>query len=160
MERKKSKHSIAFPTILDMGKFLGSKNDREQCPKNDDDNIYELRGILLHKGTSAYHGHYEAQVNDIEYVSIQSLVYVSNFHVYVESVLGSNSMTRQSLRSNVWVITYQNNFLWVMRSELNYSTLVYKDLTTSRPNPSQAKKNRINARKRQRIDSDDDDVIE
>jgi len=68
MERNKSKHSITFPTTLDMGKFLGSKNDRERCPKNDDDNIYELRGILLHKGTSAYHGHYEAQVNDIEYV--------------------------------------------------------------------------------------------
>jgi hypothetical protein len=34
---------------------------------------------------------------------------------------------------------------------------VYEILTTSRPNLSQVKKNRINARKRQRIDSDDDD---
>ena len=38
---------------------------------------------------------------------------------------------------------------------------MYRNLTASRPNTSQAKKNRINARKRQRIvDSDDDDVIE
>ena len=82
MERKKSKHSIAFPTTLDMGKFLGSKNDRERCPKNDDNNIYELRGILLHKGTSAYHGHYEAQVNDIEYACLhRSSFHISSFYV-------------------------------------------------------------------------------
>ena len=95
MERKKSKHSIAFPTTLDMGKFLGSKNDRERCPKNDDDNIYELRGILLHKGTSAYHGHYEAQVNDMEYVYLQRFQCVFQVFLFAESVLGSSSMTRR-----------------------------------------------------------------
>lgn len=79
MERKKSKHSITFPTTLDMGKFLGSKNDRERYPRNDDDNIYELRGILLHKGTSAYHGHYEAQVNDIEYACLFKFDFCSKF---------------------------------------------------------------------------------
>jgi hypothetical protein len=47
-----------------------------------------------------------------------------------------------------------------MRSELNYSTFVYGNLMVSRSNLSQAQKNRINARKRQRIDSDDDDVVE
>lgn len=31
-----------------------------------DDALYELRGVLLHKGASAYHGHYEAQVYDGE----------------------------------------------------------------------------------------------
>ena len=46
-----------------------------------------------------------------------------------------------------------------MRSALNYSTPVYGNLTTSRPNLSQAQRNRINARKRQRIDSDDDDEV-
>jgi hypothetical protein len=30
--------------------------------------LYELRGVLLHKGASAYHGHYEAQVFDAAYV--------------------------------------------------------------------------------------------
>jgi hypothetical protein len=30
--------------------------------------LYELRGVLLHKGASAYHGHYEAQVFDAGYV--------------------------------------------------------------------------------------------
>ena len=70
MERKKSKHSISFPTVLEMRKFMGCKNDRER-PRDQlaDDDVYELRGILLHKGTSAYHGHYEAQVNDVESVS-------------------------------------------------------------------------------------------
>ena len=64
MERKKAKHAIAFPLSLDMGRFVkGSKpengNDRHQ---------YHLRGVLLHKGTSAYHGHYEAQIFDVQYV--------------------------------------------------------------------------------------------
>ena len=95
MERKKSKHSITFPTTLDMGKFLGSKKDRERCPKNDDENIYELRGILLHKGTSAYHGHYEAQVNDIEYVRLHRFWFMVHVFMFIESVLGSSSMTRQ-----------------------------------------------------------------
>jgi uncharacterized UBP type Zn finger protein len=35
------------------------------------DLIYELRGVLLHKGPSAYHGHYEAQVFDVTYVLIR-----------------------------------------------------------------------------------------
>lgn len=33
------------------------------------DLVYELRGVLLHKGPSAYHGHYEAQVFDVTYVT-------------------------------------------------------------------------------------------
>lgn len=32
--------------------------------------VYELKGVLLHKGTSAYHGHYEAQVWDATCVSL------------------------------------------------------------------------------------------
>lgn len=27
--------------------------------------MYDLRGILMHKGSSAYHGHYESQVYDV-----------------------------------------------------------------------------------------------
>jgi uncharacterized UBP type Zn finger protein len=30
--------------------------------------VYDLRGVLLHKGTSAHQGHYEAQVYDVKYV--------------------------------------------------------------------------------------------
>lgn len=65
MERKKSKHTISFPTVLDMNQYLGSAENREQhVESSGDENIYELRGVLLHKGASAYHGHYEAQVYD------------------------------------------------------------------------------------------------
>ena len=68
MERKKSKHSISFPLEIDMNTFLGSKNGRENgASGNKESKMYELRGILLHKGASAYHGHYEAQVNDTEW---------------------------------------------------------------------------------------------
>jgi len=27
--------------------------------------VYELRGVLQHRGPSAYHGHYESQVYDV-----------------------------------------------------------------------------------------------
>lgn len=66
MERKKSKHNLIFPTTLDMGQFLGrrSANVATNTPEDNDGHMYELRGVLLHKGASAYHGHYEAQVFD------------------------------------------------------------------------------------------------
>ena len=59
-ERKKSKLPLKFPPFLDMRPFVTNE------PTNNpvEDNVYELRGVLLHKGASAYHGHYEAQVYD------------------------------------------------------------------------------------------------
>jgi hypothetical protein len=64
MERKKSKHTVTFPTVLDMRRFLPTSSAENSPHNNEGGNIYELRGVLLHKGTSAYHGHYEAQVFD------------------------------------------------------------------------------------------------
>ncbi|PPQ63065.1 hypothetical protein CVT24_005920 [Panaeolus cyanescens] len=67
MERKKSKNSVTFPTILDMDRFMASGQqdvDTNISNSSTNKNVYELRGILLHKGSSAYHGHYEAQVKD------------------------------------------------------------------------------------------------
>ncbi|KAK1222681.1 hypothetical protein PQX77_014467 [Marasmius sp. AFHP31] len=60
LERKKSKNIISFPRELDMDPFV--RNSAAGSPSTG--NVYELRGILLHKGPSAYHGHYEAQVYD------------------------------------------------------------------------------------------------
>lgn len=69
MERRKSKNTISFPPTLDMDKFVGSKEEREHRGQSGPpEHIYELRGILQHKGPSAYHGHYEAQVFDAEWV--------------------------------------------------------------------------------------------
>lgn len=66
MERKKSKHNLLFPTTLNMDQFVGSAAARKAATtdKNAKKYVYELRGVLLHKGASAYHGHYEAQVLD------------------------------------------------------------------------------------------------
>jgi ubiquitin carboxyl-terminal hydrolase 48 len=66
MERKKSKNAILFPTTLNMDQFLGCAASRKAaaCDIPPSKNIYELKGVLLHKGASAYHGHYEAQVFD------------------------------------------------------------------------------------------------
>ncbi|KIJ69021.1 hypothetical protein HYDPIDRAFT_178940 [Hydnomerulius pinastri MD-312] len=59
-ERKKVKHAVVFPMVLDMGRFVSGGGGE----KGGGGNVYELRGVLLHKGASAYHGHYEAQVLD------------------------------------------------------------------------------------------------
>jgi ubiquitin carboxyl-terminal hydrolase 48 len=64
MERKKSKYAVSFPTLLDMSQFL--KPSANEVDQGGESNLYELAGILLHKGASAYHGHYEAQVYDTE----------------------------------------------------------------------------------------------
>lgn len=71
MERRKQKHAITFPSVLDMNQFLGGNSNTQDSATNarKDDNVYELRGVLLHKGSSAYHGHYEAQVYDTELAS-------------------------------------------------------------------------------------------
>ncbi|KAI9508309.1 cysteine proteinase [Russula earlei] len=63
LERKKRKHNVSFPVVLDMNRFL-----RGQVSANEE-NIYELKGVLIHKGSSAYHGHYEAMVFDVTHDS-------------------------------------------------------------------------------------------
>ncbi|KZT53991.1 cysteine proteinase [Calocera cornea HHB12733] len=57
-ERKKSKKVIQFPLTLNMRPFISGGAVM-------DDQIYELRGVLLHRGASAYHGHYVAQAFDL-----------------------------------------------------------------------------------------------
>lgn len=65
MERKKSKHNLLFPKVLNMTKFVKADKSASDVEGGEvTANIYELRGVLLHKGPSAYHGHYEAQVLD------------------------------------------------------------------------------------------------
>ncbi|EJD02420.1 cysteine proteinase [Fomitiporia mediterranea MF3/22] len=62
-ERKKSKLPLRFPPYLDMKPFLNSAGPGQMVgEETSGTEIYELRGVLLHKGPSAYHGHYEAQV--------------------------------------------------------------------------------------------------
>jgi uncharacterized UBP type Zn finger protein len=41
-----------------MNRFLRNPDSTNE------ENVYELKGVLIHKGSSAYHGHYEAMVFD------------------------------------------------------------------------------------------------
>uniref|UniRef100_A0A3Q0RJ62 Ubiquitin carboxyl-terminal hydrolase 48 n=1 Tax=Amphilophus citrinellus TaxID=61819 RepID=A0A3Q0RJ62_AMPCI len=54
--KKKLNSFISFPEQLDMGPFLEGKQD-EKC-------VYELSAVLIHRGISAYSGHYIAHVKD------------------------------------------------------------------------------------------------
>ncbi|XP_019911525.2 ubiquitin carboxyl-terminal hydrolase 48 isoform X2 [Esox lucius] len=54
--KKKLNTFISFPEQLNMGPFLEGKED-EPC-------VYELSAVLIHRGVSAYSGHYIAHVRD------------------------------------------------------------------------------------------------
>uniref|UniRef100_A0A665TDW0 Ubiquitin carboxyl-terminal hydrolase 48 n=1 Tax=Echeneis naucrates TaxID=173247 RepID=A0A665TDW0_ECHNA len=54
--KKKLNTFISFPEQLDMGPFLEGKPDHK-C-------VYELSAVLIHRGISAYSGHYIAHVKD------------------------------------------------------------------------------------------------
>ncbi|XP_046881720.1 ubiquitin carboxyl-terminal hydrolase 48 isoform X1 [Hypomesus transpacificus] len=53
--KKKLNTFISFPEQLDMGPFLEGKD--EKC-------VYELSAVLIHRGVSAYSGHYIAHARD------------------------------------------------------------------------------------------------
>ncbi|KZT68135.1 hypothetical protein DAEQUDRAFT_340767 [Daedalea quercina L-15889] len=52
-------------STMERKKKLGSRKRRRKGDSQGK-NMYQLRGILVHKGASAYHGHYEAQVFDVQ----------------------------------------------------------------------------------------------
>uniref|UniRef100_A0A7N6B583 Ubiquitin carboxyl-terminal hydrolase 48 n=1 Tax=Anabas testudineus TaxID=64144 RepID=A0A7N6B583_ANATE len=54
--KKKLNTFISFPEQLEMGPFLEGKQD-QKC-------VYELSAVLIHRGISAYSGHYIAHVKD------------------------------------------------------------------------------------------------
>uniref|UniRef100_A0A674P5T5 Ubiquitin carboxyl-terminal hydrolase 48 n=1 Tax=Takifugu rubripes TaxID=31033 RepID=A0A674P5T5_TAKRU len=54
--KKKLNTFISFPEQLDMGPFLEGKQDQHS--------VYELSAVLIHRGISAYSGHYIAHVKD------------------------------------------------------------------------------------------------
>ncbi|GAA5951936.1 hypothetical protein JCM8115_005283 [Rhodotorula mucilaginosa] len=59
LERRKSQNAISYPLQLDMGQFLSPDAHGEQ-----QEVWYDLKGVLMHKGQSAHHGHYVAQIYD------------------------------------------------------------------------------------------------
>ncbi|TRM62650.1 hypothetical protein BD626DRAFT_548499 [Schizophyllum amplum] len=130
-ERKKSKHTISFPTVLDMGRFVSGEEPSTVAADSINDpseisHIYDLRGVLLHKGSSAYHGHYEAQVYDTE----RGCWFQFNDEVVTKI---------QSLQ------------------EKNAKPIVI-DVDGEDSDKASAKKNRTNARKRRRVEDSDDDA--
>ncbi|GAA5941088.1 uncharacterized protein JCM15063_000644 [Sporobolomyces koalae] len=58
--RAKSQHAISYPLSVDMGLYLPPNPDTGRK----DEVWYDLKGVLMHKGVSAHHGHYVAQVYD------------------------------------------------------------------------------------------------
>ena len=57
LSKKKLTSSLQFPETMDLSEYLPA------LPKQDC--IYDLQALLLHRGPSAYHGHYVAQIRDL-----------------------------------------------------------------------------------------------
>ncbi|PFH54210.1 hypothetical protein AMATHDRAFT_135316 [Amanita thiersii Skay4041] len=94
MERRKSKHVISFPTVLDMSSYVLDTRHQEAGVLT---NEYELQGVLLHKGPSAYHGHYEAQVYD---KTLQSWFQFNDEVVTKIKALGDRGTTKKIMNTN------------------------------------------------------------
>jgi ubiquitin carboxyl-terminal hydrolase 48 len=58
MSKKKKNSSFLFPSCLKVSSYLHNYEGKEIW--------YDLRAVLLHRGTSAHSGHYIARVFDIE----------------------------------------------------------------------------------------------
>lgn len=65
LSRKKSKYITRFPPSIDMRRYL-SPQGRAAANKAGEGTIYDLRAVLVHKGNSAYSGHYCAEVYNTE----------------------------------------------------------------------------------------------
>lgn len=72
-EKKKVLHKLSIPLRLDMGQVLVDAGldlpeaaplgpDSQRVLPGSDNSVYELAAVLIHKGTSASHGHYGKRV--------------------------------------------------------------------------------------------------
>ncbi|XP_050532812.1 ubiquitin carboxyl-terminal hydrolase 48-like isoform X2 [Daktulosphaira vitifoliae] len=63
MQKKKLNTYIQFSQTLDMAKYLNLPFHLDEALK--EKHMYNLCAVLIHKGSSAYSGHYIAHINDI-----------------------------------------------------------------------------------------------
>ncbi|EGO18657.1 hypothetical protein SERLADRAFT_418842 [Serpula lacrymans var. lacrymans S7.9] len=129
MERKKSKHSPA------------AKRKASESTSDDSQDIYDLRGVLLHKGASAYHGHYEAQVFD---VTTQTWYQFDDETVTKLESLGDRGL----------IVNGQGRM-----SRLYLRDCVYSNKSFSE-DLSKARMSKTNAKKRKVVDGTDDEFNE
>ena len=57
--KKKSRDTVRFPALIDMAPYLSE--EKRQPGKSE---IYDLKAVLLHRGDSAYSGHYISHCYD------------------------------------------------------------------------------------------------
>jgi ubiquitin carboxyl-terminal hydrolase 48 len=67
--RKKSKNLIKYPPTIDMARWKTTNQPTSTPSTSASEDVYDLCGVLIHKGSSAYSGHYESQVLDVRSVS-------------------------------------------------------------------------------------------
>ncbi|KAJ3732305.1 cysteine proteinase [Lentinula guzmanii] len=129
MERKKSTSAIVFPKVLNLTPFISNGSNATSSS-----NVYELRGILMHKGSSAYHGHYEAQVFD------------AGFNAWF--LFNDEEVTRMK------------EHLGDKRPTKKVDKLNGDDKDEEKPTGAKRKKNANGSRKRQRVEDSEDEALE
>jgi hypothetical protein len=92
---------VSFPEVIDMKPFMGRPDTiSEDTPKQ----LYRLSGVLLHKGASAYHGHYETEI-DVGYDKDLSFEASLTRVATLETLHGCRSMTRRSQTSKTLLVS-------------------------------------------------------
>ena len=96
LERRKSQNAISYPLQLDMGQFLSPDAHGEQ-----QEVWYDLKGVLMHKGQSAHHGHYVAQIYDegcvltLRFGCSRYLAWRADRACFIVAANGSSSMMKR-----------------------------------------------------------------
>lgn len=62
--KKKVRSKFSFPLTLGMSPYVGTKDSSNSSASSSDNDTYELSAVLIHKGASAYGGHYIAHIRD------------------------------------------------------------------------------------------------
>ena len=74
--KKKSRHMVKFPLWIDMAPYLSE----EQRVSSNKPEIYDLKAVLLHRGDSAYSGHYISHCYDERLVKCDQIDNVFTLH--------------------------------------------------------------------------------
>ena len=66
-QKKKLKSILHFPEVLDMAKYLRHESKNISC-------IYDIKAVLIHRGTGTQSGHYFAHIKEDEVA-----IYLKNY---------------------------------------------------------------------------------
>lgn len=99
MRKEKLHHRFAFPAVLDMAPYMDPSQAGTTCTDSTalPGQLYRLSGVVVHRGHSAYSGHYNSFIRDR-----LSSATSSSDNTATVGVSGSPAGLEEALRGEVW----------------------------------------------------------